>query len=166
MGKSRQLATQVRDLVDAVVVREGFELVDVEFVADQGRNVLRMYIDTIPPGNDSHGIGVDDCALISRVVGDLLDVEDQVDDNYTLEVSSPGLFRPLTRPAHFDRAVGNRIKVKTYEKLDGRKVFTGVLAKHAEGAVTVDVDGTPFTLELENVAKANLEPLLQGSQGK
>lgn len=157
---ANRLADRVRDLVERFVEREGYELIDVEFITERGRPILRMYIDTIPPGTAERGVTVEDCTHVSRVVGDMLDVEDAVPGEYHLEVSSPGLYRPLTKPVHFDRAVGARIKVKTYEKLNDRRVFTGVLVKHESGRLVVDVDGQPQDLELSQVAKANLEPLL------
>jgi ribosome maturation factor RimP len=151
---------RVRDLVGRVVAREGFELVDVELVSDRGRAILRLYIDTVPPGTKERGVTVDHCSHVSRVVGDLLDVEDVIDGEYSLEVSSPGLFRPLTKPEHYERALGERIKVKTFEKLDGRKVFVGVLRRHEKGLLTIDVDGSEFNVPVDRVAKANLEPVL------
>jgi ribosome maturation factor RimP len=160
MSGSRNKADIVRNLAEGVVAREGFELVDVEFVVERGRNVLRLYIDTVPPGTKERGVQVDDCALVSRVVGDLLDVEEALDDRYTLEVSSPGLFRPLVKPEHYDRALSERVRVKTFEKVDGRKVFIGILQSREGSTLTIDVDGTPFTVDLAQVAKANLEPLL------
>jgi ribosome maturation factor RimP len=80
--------------------------------------------------------------------------------DYHLEVSSPGLFRPLTKAAHYDRAIGARVKIKTFEKKDNRRVYTGILKAHAEGQLTVEVDGAEFLIPLDDVAKANLEPLL------
>lgn len=156
----RETAEKVRTLIERVVAAEGFELVDVEHVVEHGKAVLRLFIDTVPPGTKTRGVTVDDCQRVSRVVGDLLDVEDAVPGEYTLEVSSPGLFRPLTKPEHYARAMNERVKVKTFEKLEGRKVFVGILRKHEDGVVTIDVDGTEFRVPLTAVAKANLEPLL------
>ncbi|MEQ9496781.1 MAG: ribosome maturation factor RimP [Deltaproteobacteria bacterium] len=156
----RQTVERVKTLLDPVVEREGYELLDVEYVSDRGRMILRLYIDTVPPGTPEKGVTVEDCSFVSRTVGDILDVEEVIGDKYHLEVSSPGLFRPLTKPAHFDRVVGERVKVKTFEKLDGRRVFTGTLTAHEGGELTVHIDGTDFSLNLDNVAKANLEPEL------
>ncbi|MBI2375620.1 MAG: ribosome maturation factor RimP [Deltaproteobacteria bacterium] len=149
----------MRSLVESVVTREGYELVDVELLAERGHGVVRIYIDTIPPGTKERGVTVDACQSVSRAISDLLDAEDAVQGAYTLEVSSPGLYRPLTKPAHFDRSVGERIKVKTYEKIDERKVFTGVLLRRDGGKIAIDVDGHELELELGAVARANLEPL-------
>ncbi len=141
------------------MTHEGFELVDVELVTEHGRGVVRLYVDTVPPGTKDRGITVDELQSVSRLVSDILDVEDAVDGAYTLECSSPGLYRPLTKPAHFDRALGERIKVKTYEKIDGRKVFTGVLLRRDDERIVIDVDGKEFSIESSAVARANLEPL-------
>jgi ribosome maturation factor RimP len=157
---ARERLDRIRNAIGSVVAREGFELLDVEMVSDRGSPILRLYIDTVPPGTKERGVTVDHCSYVSRIVGDLLDVEDIVDGEYNLEVSSPGLFRPLTKPEHFERALGERVKVKTYEKIDGRKVFTGILKAHRDGALVIEIDGAEFTVALERVAKANLEPLL------
>lgn len=151
---------RVRDAIGAVVSREGFELVEVELAQDRGRAILRLYIDTVPPGTKERGVTVDHCQHVSRIVGDLLDVENIIDGEYNLEVSSPGIFRPLTKPEHFERAQGERVKVKTYEKIDGRKVFTGLLKAKNETALVIEIDGKDFLVPVQNVAKANLEPLL------
>ncbi|MCB9653726.1 MAG: ribosome maturation factor RimP [Deltaproteobacteria bacterium] len=156
--KSTELVEQIKTLIDPVLGREGYELIDVEYVSDRGRQVLRIYIDTIPPGTAERAIGVDDCSNVSRVVSDLLDVEDVVPGQYHLEVSSPGLFRPLTKPEHFDRSIGARVKVKTFERVGDRKVFTGILTKHEGGLLSIHIDGVERQLELRQVAKANLEP--------
>jgi ribosome maturation factor RimP len=157
MSEQRKTAERVRDLVEDVIVQQGYELVEVELANGPGRPVLRLYIDSATAGA---GIGVDDCAKVSRTLSDMLDVEELISDTYTLEVSSPGVFRPLRKPEHFDRALGERVKVKIFAKQDGRKVFTGTLKARDGNAVSVDVDGTVYTLELADVAKANLEPLL------
>lgn len=159
MGAKEKLI-EVKTLIEGVVTREGFELVDVEMVTERGRPILRLFIDTIPPGTKERGVTVDNCSDISRVVSDLLDVEDKIDGEYTLEVSSPGLFRPLTKPEHFDRSLGERVKVKTFDKIEGRRVFTGTLTKREGDRITVSVDGKDFALDLVQVAKANLEPEL------
>lgn len=157
---SKGKAAEVRDLVEGAIAREGFELVEVEHVVERGKPVLRLYIDTIPPGTKERGVTVDECSVVSRLVSDLLDVEDVIGGSYALEVSSPGLFRPLTKPEHFARALGERVKVKTFEKVGDRKVFTGILTRREGQSLVVQVDGVEHTLELSQVAKANLEPLI------
>jgi ribosome maturation factor RimP len=151
---------RIQALVEPVAAREGYELIDTEISVERGRTTIRLFIDTVPPGTEEKGVTVDDCAHISRITGDLLEVEDVMGGDYHLEVSSPGLFRPLTKAAHYDRAIGARVKIKTFEKKDNRRVYTGILKAHAEGQLTVEVDGAEFLIPLDDVAKANLEPLL------
>ncbi len=157
---ARGREARVRTLIEPVIARESLELVDVELTTEQGRLILRLYIDTVPPGTKEAGVTLEHCQLVSRVVGDLLDVEDAIPQRYSLEVSSPGLFRPLTKPEHFARALGERVKLKTYDKIDGRRVFVGALRAHDAEQVVVDVDGQPATIPVSAIAKANLEPLL------
>lgn len=160
MASTKDKLAAVRALVDGVIQREGFELVDVELVPERGQQILRLYIDTIPPGTKDRGVTVEHCSTVSRVVGELLDSEDVIDGAYTLEVSSPGVFRPLTKAAHYDRALGQRVKVKTYDKIDNRRLFTGILRAREGERITVAVDGVDFAIDLGQVAKANLEPEL------
>lgn len=157
--RAQNVRRSVVDLVEPLVAAEGYELVDAEYVMARGRPILRLYIDTVPPGTPERGVTVDDCQHVSRLVSDVLDVEDVVPGEYNLEVSSPGLFRPLTKPEHYARAVGERIKVKTYEKIEGRKTFTGRLQAREDEHVVVTVDdGTTFRVPVPAIAKANLEP--------
>lgn len=159
VSASERQNERVKAIVERVIEREGYELLQVEHVTERGRAILRLYIDTTPPGRGG-GVTVEDCSHVSRIVGDLLDVEEAVRGEYHLEVSSPGLFRPLTKPAHFERALGERIQVRTYSKIGDRRVFTGILRKHEEGTLIVEVDGTAHQIALQDVAKANLQPAL------
>ena len=157
MSGLRKTEERIHELVDDLIGQEGYELVEVELANMQGRSILRLYIDSAQSDGQ---IGVDDCAKVSRILSDLLDIEDVLPNAYTLEVSSPGIFRPLRKPEHFDRALGERVKVKTFAKQSGRKVFTGLLHAREGSSVSVDVDGTVYNLELVDVAKANLDPQL------
>lgn len=157
LSQAKRVVERVKTLAEPVVEREGYELVEVELGSDHGRTILRLYIDS--PG--AGGVTVEDCSHISRIIGDLLDVEEVVEGAFNLEVSSPGLFRPLTKPAHFDRAIGERVKVKTFQKHEERRVFTGVLRAHEDGHLLMEVDGREYRLSLKDVAKANLEPALE-----
>jgi ribosome maturation factor RimP len=157
-----EIAERVKNLADPVATAAGYELVEIEYVMDHGRPVVRIYIDTVPPGDDTRGVSVEDCTAVSRLVGELLDADETVvPGEYHLEVSSPGLFRPLTRKAHFERVLGQRVRVKTYDKRDGRRVFVGPVRAIDDVEVTVEVDGTAHRIPLEAVAKANLEPELE-----
>ncbi len=149
-------------VVDPLVRAEGLELLDVEYLREPHGWVLRITIDR--PGRDpaskEGGVGLEECSAVSHAVETALDVEDVVPHEYHLEVSSPGLNRPLRRPEHFQKVVGRRVKVKTYAPLGQppRKSFTGVLAGVGEQDVTVDVDGGgTFQVPFRDIAKAHLE---------
>jgi ribosome maturation factor RimP len=156
------VAERAARVAEPLVQAEGLELVDVEHVREPGGWVLRLYIDR--PGRDplsrEGGVGLEDCARVSHAVETALDVEDVVDHAYSLEVSSPGVNRPLRKPVHFQRVLGKRIKVKTYGPLGvpGRKSFTGTLENVADDGVTVQVEGgPPFTIPFRDIAKAHLD---------
>ncbi len=145
---------RARQVAEPLVVAEGMELVDVEYVREQVGWILRLFIDK--PG----GVGLEDCSSVSRALDTAFDVEDFVPQEYHLEVSSPGLNRPLKKPDHFVRAQGKKIKVKTYGPIGEppRKNFSGVLKGVQEDAVTVEVEGAgSFRIPFRDIAKANLE---------
>jgi ribosome maturation factor RimP len=152
------IAERTRSLLEPVLERDGFELVDAEWLRQAGRWTLRVFIDK--PG----GVHVDDCQSVSRTIEPILDVEDFIEPAYDLEVSSPGLDRPLRKPEHFDRYAGQHVKVKSYGPVaetapgsPGRKHWTGVLKGFREGAVEVDVDGVLHRIPHDQIAKAHLE---------
>lgn len=154
------LRARLLEQVDAVVTAEGYELVDLQLASDRGGAIVRLFVDTVPPSDAARGVSIEDCTHVSRRVGAALDADDPMPGEYRLEVSSPGLFRPLTKPEHFERALGERVKVKTFERLGDRKVFIGTLTSADEERLVVAVDGTDFEVPLASIAKANLEPLI------
>ena len=124
--------------------------------------ILRLFID-----NAAHNVGIEDCEKATRAVNTAFDVEDFIPQEYHLEVSSPGLSRPLRKPQHFERVVGQLIHVKTFGPLfePPRKNFTGKLSNVTPDGVTVDVEGAgPFTIAFKDIAKANLEFNIQAPQ--
>jgi len=135
----------------------GMELVDIEFVRAGRDSVLRLFIDK------EGGVTLDDCADVSRELSAILDVEDVIPGHYSLEVSSPGLDRPLKKPADYERFVGRLVKVRTYEALpddagNKRKTFIGQLLGLVDGNVAMKLsEGQSASIPLEKVAKANLE---------
>jgi ribosome maturation factor RimP len=152
------IAEQARRVLDPVLVRDGFELVEVEWLRLAGRWTLRVFIDR--PG----GVGVDDCQAASRTIEPILDVEDFIEPAYDLEVSSPGLDRPLRKPQDFERYAGQRAHVKSFAPVPDtaqgqppRKHWTGVLRGFRDGAVELDVDGVHHRIPLDRIAKAHLE---------
>lgn len=149
---------RARRVLEPVLARDGYELVEVEWVRGGGRWTLRVFIDR--PG----GVNVDDCGLVSRTVDPILDAEDFIEPSYDLEVSSPGVERPLRTPEHFARYAGQRVHVKTYGPVAGtaegsppRRNWTGALRGFEGGAVLVDVDGALHRIPHDQIAKAHLE---------
>ena len=121
MSKREQYEQQTEELLLPIIERNGFELVDVEYVKEAGTWYLRAYIDK--PG----GITVDDCEVVSRAFSDILDEKDYIEDTYIFEVSSPGLGRPLKKEKDFARSIGEEVDIKTYRPINHQKDFTGIL---------------------------------------
>jgi ribosome maturation factor RimP len=142
-------------VVEPAVNAAGYDLVDLEFRRETHAFVLRVYIDLLEgePGGVSHT----DCERASRTLSAALDVADLIPMRYALEVSSPGLDRPLRRLSDFQKHAGERARIKLRDPLEGRRNFVGRLLGAAEGIVHIDVDGRDFALPLTSVAKANLE---------
>jgi len=149
-GKGMALSG-IRELIEPVIEDMGYELVLVAMTGDSsGGQILRVYIDA--PG----GILLEDCEQVSKQISAILDVEDPIKGEYSLEVSSPGLERPLAKPQHFTRFVGSRVKVLTRTAYLGRRRFTGVLKDAGERSCCVDVDGEVYELPYSDVEKANV----------
>jgi ribosome maturation factor RimP len=154
---------RVREIVNRVAASSGLEVVEVEMRGAGTSRMLRIFIDK--PAGVTH----EDCANLSREVGTILDVEDVVPGGaYTLEVSSPGLDRKLTRSADYQRFIGSRVKLTTRAPVNGSRHFQGRLEKFEDGRVTLDLSGPKkkepggaaevLDLELANIEKANLVP--------
>lgn len=148
----RMTVAGLRDLLEPGVRALGFELVDIEYARFGGQNVLRVYID------HPDGITVDHCATVSRQVSAALDVEDPIPEAYVLEVSSPGLDRPLVKRADFERYAGETIKVRMHEAVAGRKNFKGTLLGLEGDAVLVEVDRERYSLPMARIERARLVP--------
>ncbi len=143
---------RIRALAQPVAESLGLELVDAVFASDSGRKVLRVYIDK------SGGVTLDDCADMSREFSTVLDVNDPIPQRYSLEVSSPGLDRPLKKEADFARFAGRKARIRTKEALDGRRNFTAVIDSVDGSNVHVtDFDGKKFVLTISNIDRARLE---------
>ncbi|MCC6697718.1 MAG: ribosome maturation factor RimP [Candidatus Hydrogenedentes bacterium] len=130
---------------------QGFELVEVEFGQHGHLWILRLFLDK------EGGITLDDCAAVSQVLNPVLDSINLIDGAYTLEVSSPGFDRPVRKPEDFDRFAGERIKIRTHLPVEGRKKFTGTLTGIAGDLVSVDCDGTVYSICIDNIQRANLD---------
>lgn len=148
---------QLRDLLEVPIAGMGYELLHLEAGHASGDAVLRVYIDA--PG----GIQIDDCESVSRQVSAVLDVEDPIASGYVLEVSSPGLDRPLVKPAHFRQFLGSRARIVMNQHVLGRRRFSGEMVEANERCVVVEVDGESYRLPYADMQSANLEPVFQAS---
>lgn len=148
--KTQSIVKQVESLVEPILEQMGYELVDVEYVSSFGRWILRLFVDK------EGGVTIGDCARISEELGDLIDVKEFIRHEYNLEVSSPGLDRPLRKEKDLPRAFGKRVKVRMAVPLEGRRNFTGLLLRYGDGMLHLDVDGREVALSWSDVAKANL----------
>lgn len=140
---------QLIELLEAPIRALGYELVDLE-VRTGGQGLLRIYID------QEEGINLDDCESVSRQLSALLDVEDPMRGRYVLEVSSPGLNRPLRTPEHFQRYCDHVVRVKLNQSLDGQRNFKGRLLGVEDRDIVVEVDEQIFRLALSEIASAQL----------
>ena len=151
LKKKEEIERQAEILLRPIVEDAGFELVDVEYVREGGTWYLRGYIDK--PG----GITVNDCEQVSRIFSDRLDEKDFIEESYVMEISSPGLDRPLKKPADFARSMGKDIEVRTYRPIDGQKDFTGILTAYDGATFTISQDGDgERTFTLKDVALVRL----------
>ncbi len=131
MNKKETIETQAEELLRPVLDSLGLELYDVEYVKEAGNYYLRAYIDK------EGGVTIDDCEAVSRAYSPKLDEKNFIDDAYTLEVSSPGLGRPLRRERDFEKSVGKEIEIHTYKAVDGNKIFFGTLTAYDRTTVTI-----------------------------
>src|SRR5438477_1947331 len=163
---------RVREIAERVAASSGLEVVDIEFRGGGKSRMLRVFLDKCAAAGSDPLAGVthEDCAHFSREFGVIVDVEDAVPGgSYTLEISSPGLDRKLTRPADFERFIGSRVKLTTRNPVDGNRFFEGKLESFQEGRLTLDLSAARkkfrtnngaqrLEIELANVEKANLVP--------
>ena len=134
MSKKEVYEQKAEALLLPIMEVHGFELVDVEYVKEGGNWYLRAYIDK------DGGISVDDCEVISRAFSDRLDEEDFIEDSYILEVSSPGLGRPLKKEKDYIRSMGKKLEIRTFRTIDRQKEFYGVLKAYDENSVTIELE--------------------------
>ena len=132
---------------------EGMEVVDVELRPEGSRRgrVLRLYL-------DKHGgPNIDELGRVSRQLSELLDTQDIVEGSYTLEVSSPGINRPLKKPEHFRRFIGKRVRVRTGDMIEGRRSFLGILSEVTGEKIKVEVEGKQYDIPFSTIEKSNYE---------
>lgn len=151
MTKRESYEQKTEEILNPILEEYGFELVDVEYVKEGGTWYLRAYIDK------PEGISIDDCEAVSRRLSDILDEKDYIDGAYILEVSSPGLGRPLKKEKDFKRSLGEEVELRTYRMIEKQKEFTGILKGYDENTVTIEEDGgNARTFEKADIALIRL----------
>ena len=151
MRRKEEIEAYAENLFLPITQKHGFELVDVEYVKEAGSWYLRVYIDK------EGGIAVDDCEVVSRELSDILDEKDFIDEAYILEVSSPGLGRPLKKEKDFARSLGEEVEVRTYRAIDRQKEFIGILKDYDKDTVTIEYeDGETMTFDKTDIALIRL----------
>ena len=151
MSKRETYEQKAEALITPIVEAHGFELVDVEYVKEGSNYYLRAYIDK------PQGITVDDCEVVSRAFSQKLDEEDFIEEAYIMEVSSPGLGRPLKKEKDYKRSMGKELEIRTYRAVNREKEFYGILSAYDENTVTIKTeDGTEMTFEKSDIALIRL----------
>lgn len=151
MSKRESYEKKAEALILPIITKNNYELVDVEFVREGSNWFLRAYVDK------EGGFSVNDCEKVSSEFSDLLDKEDFIEESYILEISSPGLGRPLKKDKDFERSIGEEVEVKLYKALEGQKEFSGTLEAYDADTVTLGFeDNTKATFERKNIALIRL----------
>ncbi len=145
-----KITDTVLALAQPVVKAEGCEIWDVEYVKEAGAWYLRVYIDK------AGGVSIDDCEAVSRALDPVLDEADPIPTSYIFEVSSAGVERELKRPRDFEKFLGSQVEVRHYQPVEGAKAHTGTLRGYADGAVTIEINGTEKTYQKAQVAQVRL----------
>ncbi len=146
----QKIVDQVGALAKPVCESEGLELIHVEFQRESGGRILRLYIDK------PDGINLNDCVVISRQMGDIIDVNLDDIGPFSLEVTSPGPSRPLTSKEDFEKFKGNRVKIKTNQSINGQKIFKGILLGISDGRVNLQLGEQIFAIPNQDILKARL----------
>ena len=151
-------ANEIATLLAPTVQSLGLELLGVEYLPTPGGALLRLYIDVPADAGEERTVGIEDCEATSREVSAQLDVADPISGHYTLEVSSPGVDRPLFTAPQFARFMGETAKVTLKLPQDGRRRLQDAIVSVDGNNITFDVDGTQFTVAIDNIEKARLVP--------
>lgn len=147
--------TRVREVAEPVLNGLGYDLVAVEMTVEHGRKILRLYIDRLA----QPGTTIEDCVKATRELSPVFDVAEPIDGRYELEVSSPGINRPLARRTDFEKFAGKKVALRTFEKVGDRRNFLGVLLGMDGEEIRIDVDGREHRVPFTEVMKAHLDVL-------
>jgi ribosome maturation factor RimP len=155
---TKALLERVWKVVPQVIMPHGYELIEVEYLNEHGRWILRLYIDRAGE-TSAGGINIDDCEAVSNLVSPLLDAEDLIPHSYNLEVSSPGIPRPIRRAADFERFKGRKVVIKTESNVEGRRNFSGTLRGVMGTMVLLEENSHTFEIPIESILKARLKEM-------
>ena len=151
LSKREEYERKAEAMLMPIIEAHNYELVDVEYVKEAGQWYLRAYIDK------EGGFTIGDCELVSRAFSDLLDQDDFIEDAYILEVSSPGLGRPLKKEKDYVRSMGKNLEIRTYRAIDGEKEFYGILTAYDDKSVTIQPEeGDAMTFLKSDIALIRL----------
>ncbi|RKX57731.1 MAG: ribosome maturation factor RimP [Thermodesulfobacteriota bacterium] len=148
----KEIKEKIKEIIEIPILKKNIELVDLEWRRERGGWVLRIFIDK--PG----GVTIADCAKISGIVGEILDKENIIHRSYILEVSSPGIERPLVKKEDYERFRGEKARITLKTPISGRRNFTGIILGIKEDLVQIEVEGRIWEFSLDNIKKANLQP--------
>lgn len=151
MAKGKKIVDITEEILNAFLPGENLSLYDVEYVKEGPDRVLRVYIDK----TDDY-VGTHDCEIVSKYLSDKLDEIDPIEENYLLEVSSPGIDRELRRDEHFERYTGEVVDVSLYKAIDGEKKLTGKLVARNNKELKINIAGEEKTIALELITRVNL----------
>jgi ribosome maturation factor RimP len=150
VSKKLNIESYVEELVQPIVDEHGFELVDVEYVREMGQWYLRVFVDK------EGGIFINDCETVSRALDAKMEENNPIKESYILEVSSPGLDRPLKKAKDFERSIGKKVEVKLYKPLNGSKLYEGILEGFTDDTVEIRIDSDLVTIERSAIALIRL----------
>jgi ribosome maturation factor RimP len=148
--EENELIGEIWNLLESVIAAQSMEILEIEYRRESAGWVLRIYLDA------DRGISVEDCAEVSRIAGDLLDVADLIQNPYTLEVSSPGIDRPLRRVEHFQKCIGEIIEVRTISPIENRRNFRGELKSASPEGIRLECDTKSYLIPMPLIERARL----------
>lgn len=151
---SNGVVEKLHSKIEKIVERLGFELYHLEYVREGGQNILRVFID------NEKGVSLDNCVEVSKAVGEMLDIEDPIVEEYNLEVSSPGIFRTLFTKEHFNKYINYDVAVKLSALFEGKKKYEGILKGFDSENLMLTVDNNELVIPMSKVATVTLNPAL------
>lgn len=150
---------RLQEVIEPPLADLGYECVFAETTVENGRKIVRLFIDRLEAQSALGAVGIEDCVKVTREIDPILDVADVIPGRYELEVSSPGINRPLAKKKDFERFKGKKVAVRTFEKVGDRRNFLGTLLGLDGDEIRIDVDGREHRVPFEEVSKAHLDVL-------